>query len=173
MLKGFKVRVRLPHKTLVLSLAVALGGCASISPEALKQAELAASTQADSNAMLKDVEPLPAALSMDEAIARALKYNLDRRTRLMEESLALGQLDVAQFDMLPKLLAQAGYMWRDTDRISYSANSQTLQRSDSTPFISQDPSIKPFSLDGCHALMTDGPQVREFHPRWYRAPVTG
>ena len=54
-IKGFKVRVRLPHKTLVLSLAVALGGCASISPEALKQAELAASTQADSNAMLKDV----------------------------------------------------------------------------------------------------------------------
>lgn len=41
------------------------------------------------------------------------------------------------------------------------------------PFIAQDPTIKPFSLDGCHALMTDGPQVREFHPRWYRAPVTG
>ena len=137
-IKGFKVRVRLPHKTLVLSLAVALGGCASISPEALKQAELAASTQADSNAMLKDVEPLPAALSMDEAIARALKYNLDRRTRLMEESLALGQLDVAQFDMLPKLLAQAGYMWRDTDRLSYSADSVTRTRSASAPFISQD-----------------------------------
>jgi outer membrane protein TolC len=56
----------------------------------------------------------------------------------MEEAIAMGQLDVTKFDMLPKLLAQAGYTWRDTDRISYSANSSTLQRSDSTPFISQD-----------------------------------
>lgn len=31
-----------------------------------------------------------------------------------------------------------------------------------------DPDVKPFSMDGCHALMTDGPVVREFHPRWYR-----
>ena len=30
------------------------------------------------------------------------------------------------------------------------------------------PDVKPFSLDGCHALLTDGPVVREFHPRWYR-----
>lgn len=29
------------------------------------------------------------------------------------------------------------------------------------------PDVKPFSMDGCHALMTDGPVVREFHPRWY------
>ncbi len=117
--------MRFHHSTLAISLALALGGCATITPQALKQQELSDTTQADSFAMLKDVEPLPAALSMDEAIARALKYNLDRRTRLMEESLAMGQLDVAKFDMLPKLLAQAGYMWRDTDRLSYSADSVT------------------------------------------------
>jgi len=130
--------VRFHHSTLAISLALALGGCATITPQALKQQELSDTTQADSFAMLKDVEPLPAALSMDEAIARALKYNLDRRTRLMEESLAMGQLDIAKFDMLPKLLAQAGYMWRDTDRLSYSADSVTRQRSGTTPFISQD-----------------------------------
>lgn len=27
---------------------------------------------------------------------------------------------------------------------------------------------KPFQLDGCHALATDGPQVALFYPRWYR-----
>ena len=27
---------------------------------------------------------------------------------------------------------------------------------------------KPFQLDGCHALSTDGPRVRAFYPRWYR-----
>jgi hypothetical protein len=28
---------------------------------------------------------------------------------------------------------------------------------------------RPFQLDGCHALKTDGSIVKEFHPRWYRA----
>ncbi|SEA04532.1 Protein of unknown function [Variovorax sp. YR216] len=27
---------------------------------------------------------------------------------------------------------------------------------------------KPFQLDGCHALATDGPRVAAFYPRWYR-----
>lgn len=58
-------------------------------------------------------------------MARALKYNLDRRGKLMEEALALGQLQVSQFDMLPKLLAQAGYSWRDNDRISNSRDPVT------------------------------------------------
>jgi hypothetical protein len=28
--------------------------------------------------------------------------------------------------------------------------------------------VKPFSLDGCHALDTSGPIVAQFYPRWYR-----
>jgi outer membrane protein TolC len=141
--------VRFHRSTLAISLAFALGGCATISPETLQPDEVINTTQADSTAMIKDVEPLPAALSMDEAIARALKYNLDRRTRMMEESLAMGQLDVTKFDMLPKLLAQAGYMWRDTDRLSYSADSVTQTRSTSAPFISQDRihSLKELNLN--------------------------
>lgn len=33
-----------------------------------------------------------------------------------------------------------------------------------------DGATQPFQLDRCHALRTDGPAVREFYPRWYRAP---
>jgi hypothetical protein len=29
---------------------------------------------------------------------------------------------------------------------------------------------KPFSIDGCHALKSSGPQVARFFPRWYRRP---
>jgi len=32
-----------------------------------------------------------------------------------------------------------------------------------------DPEQRPFSIDGCHALKSDGPQVARFFPRWYRA----
>ncbi|WP_250479252.1 MULTISPECIES: DUF2889 domain-containing protein [unclassified Caballeronia] len=30
--------------------------------------------------------------------------------------------------------------------------------------------MRPFQLDGCHALRTDGPLVKAFHPKWYEAP---
>jgi len=29
------------------------------------------------------------------------------------------------------------------------------------------PDIRPFQLDGCHALRTDGPVVLEHYPKWY------
>ena len=130
----------LPRRPLSALALVSLlaTGCASVNPVVLNKASLAESNAQDTTALRKDVDPITGALTLDEAIARALKYNLDRRTKLMEEAMALGQLDVTKFDMLPKVLAQAGYMWRDTDRISYSADSSTLQRSGSTPFISQD-----------------------------------
>ena len=34
--------------------------------------------------------------------------------------------------------------------------------------LTQDPEQQPFSIDGCHALKSSGPQVAEFFPRWYR-----
>lgn len=38
----------------------------------------------------------------------------------------------------------------------------------------QSPRAKPFQLDRCHALRTDGPAVARFYPQWYRGePVAG
>jgi hypothetical protein len=34
--------------------------------------------------------------------------------------------------------------------------------------VARDPEKKPYQLDRCHALRTDGPAVAEFYPRWYR-----
>lgn len=100
---------------------MALSACSTLAPVPLTVQELAPANQADQQAMRKDVEAITGPLSMDEAIARALKYNLDRRAKMMEEALALNQLDVTQFDMLPKLVAQAGYATRSNDRISKSS----------------------------------------------------
>jgi hypothetical protein len=38
--------------------------------------------------------------------------------------------------------------------------------------LTQDPEQKPFSIDGCHALKSSGPQVAKFFPRWYRPQET-
>lgn len=118
-------KFRAPVRLSVLVAAMALAGCAGVQPQALVSKDLQPANQADAVAMRQDVEPLAGPLTLDEAIARALKYNLDRRAKLMEEALALGQLDVAKFDMLPKLMAQAGSSWRDNDRISNSRDPST------------------------------------------------
>ena len=93
-------------------------GCAQVEPVALSQQDMQAQLQKDSANMRKDVEPITGPLTLDEALARSLKYNLDRRAKQMEEALALGQMDVTKYDMLPKVLAQAGYSRRDSQRFT-------------------------------------------------------
>lgn len=106
-------------------------GCASVQPVALSPQDMQTQQQKDAENMRKDVEPITGPLTMDEAMARALKYNLERRSRMMEEALSRGQLDVSKFDMLPKIMAQAGYTERDTARFTYSSTfpSETPDRS--------------------------------------------
>jgi hypothetical protein len=77
-------------KPLVIIAAVmALSACTSIAPTSLTAKDLLASTQADQQAMRQNVQPITGPLTLDEALARALKYNLDRRAKMMEEALAL------------------------------------------------------------------------------------
>jgi outer membrane protein TolC len=116
---------------------MALSACSTIVPQELSTDKLVPANRADAVALRQDVEPIAGPLSLDEAIARALKYNLDRRSKMMDEALALNQLDVSHYDMLPKLVAQAGYATRDNDRISESRDASTGTPSTSR-FISQD-----------------------------------
>ena len=119
----FNIRkIERPLRLSLLAIAcVAAVGCASVQPLALAPQDMQAQKTSDALAMRQNVDPISGPLSMDEAMARALKYNLDRRARMMEEALAMGQLDVSKFDMLPKLVAQAGYASRDTSRFTYSS----------------------------------------------------
>jgi hypothetical protein len=39
--------------------------------------------------------------------------------------------------------------------------------------MSGNPDEKPFSIDGCHALKSSGPQVAQYFPRWYRPEPEG
>jgi outer membrane protein TolC len=125
----------------VVASVLVLSACSTIAPTPLVANELDPVNKSDQVAMRKEVQPIIGALSLDQAIARALKYNLDRRAKMMEEALALNQLDVSHFDMLPKLMAQAGYSTRNNDRISQSsvsggpltgANSVSQERSHNT-----------------------------------------
>jgi hypothetical protein len=73
---------------------------------------LSARAKADRTAMFQGQDALSAPLTLNEAVARVLKYNLDKRAKMMDEALALGQTSLDRFDLLPKLIANAGYTER-------------------------------------------------------------
>lgn len=125
--------------TLSLGLsALLLGGCASVAPMPLDPQLLQAKVQTDRLTAQQGVEPIQGAISLEEAIARGLKYNLDRRARMMEEAIAFKQWDVSRYDMLPKLVASAGYSSRSEYSTSRAEDSVTGQPSLANPFISSD-----------------------------------
>lgn len=119
----------LPKKLLAATLAtLVLGGCA-IHPRPLTTEQRSAMLQEDRQAMFAEQTPVSGPITLDEAMARALKYNLDNRVKMMEEALAQRQLDLSNFDLLPQLTASAGYTTRDNVLASSSQDIVTGQQS--------------------------------------------
>ena len=104
-----------PGARIGLSLGTLLvAGCA-VTTAPLHPGEIADRVRSDRERMYVDQEPVRAPLTLEEAAARVIKYNLDDRLQLMESALQQGVLDVSQFDMLPRLTASAGYVARGNE----------------------------------------------------------
>ncbi len=133
---------RFPSRLVSLSAAgaaiLALTGCASLRVEdsTLRTTEIRATVQTDKAALAANIEPLTGVLTLEEAIARALKYNADVRYKAMEQAVAMGTFEVGKYDQLPKLVAAAGYHGRNNDLITRSTDSVTGAPSLAHPFIS-------------------------------------
>ncbi|MEO1207792.1 MAG: TolC family protein [Pseudomonadota bacterium] len=63
--------------------------------------------------VVADQEPLSGRVSLYEAMARGLKYNLDKRVEEMQVMLRDQQLRVAHYSKLPRLVSNTGYANRD------------------------------------------------------------
>ncbi len=101
-----------------VAIALLYSGCA-IQPNPLTNDEQSAQIKSDHDTMFSDQEPVTKPITLSEAMARAIKYNLDNRLKLMEEAVAHQQLDLASYDLLPRLTLAAGY----ADRNSFNAAS--------------------------------------------------
>ena len=99
-------------------VALALGGCA-VQPSAPDKAAYQAQVQQLRQRLFSAQEKIAAPITLADATARALKYNMDYRVHMMEQALALGQLDVANYDLLPKLTVNAGYSTRSNDSFGF------------------------------------------------------
>jgi outer membrane protein TolC len=115
-----------PSKLLLLTLLIAAGlaGCA-VEPRALTPDERQTNLLAGRSAMVAQQEPVQGAITLEEAMARAIKYNLDHRLKLMEEAVAQRTLDLSRTDLLPKLVMSAGYSGRDNELASSSRDVST------------------------------------------------
>jgi len=91
---------------------LSLGGCTVI-PQALDNDELSAQAKDRLSRVTMDQEPIAKPINLYDAMARALKYNLDYKVELMEEALRMKEVDLSRFDLLPQLVATGGYTGRD------------------------------------------------------------
>lgn len=117
-------------------LALAISGCA-VTSQPIERSVSQQRAKSDLQNMYKGQEPLSGPLTLHQAMARAVKYNLEGRLKIMEEALAKRQLDLASFDMLPRMALDAGYVGRNNVNASSSQSVRTGTQS-LEPSTSQD-----------------------------------
>lgn len=134
---GIGFRTKAPRLVASASVLVLLAACA-VEPKPFTEAELSAQAAADQAKMFAAEAPLSRPLSLADAIAWALKHNLDHRTKMMEQALALGQTDLDRWELLPKVTTSAGYAGRSNHATTRSRDSVTQQPALSNPYYSLD-----------------------------------
>ena len=99
---------------LASALMVFITGCAT-KVDPLTDDERFTRAAEDLTSMFADQEPVTGPITIGEAIARALKYNLDHRLKRMETALAVRKYEFDRTGMLPNIVADAGYSKRSND----------------------------------------------------------
>ncbi|MEL7465023.1 MAG: TolC family protein [Pseudomonadota bacterium] len=100
---------------LAAAAALVLAGCQTV-PEPLTVAELDA--KADDRferSVSVEQEAIDGPVDLYEAMARAIKYNLDHQVELKEEALRFEEFELSEYEMLPDLVASARYTGRSND----------------------------------------------------------
>jgi len=121
--------------SLLLFVAPVMTGCI-MTPEPLDQQTLARIADSNMSRVVSAQEPISGPVDINEAIARALKYNLDQRVELMQEAVNLQQLNLATSQGLPNLVLNSGYAGRNnmlaSSSFSVLSGQQSLEPSTSS-----------------------------------------
>ena len=117
------------NKAVLLLTASALAvviGC-TVSPEPVSDWERAVRVDTDVREMFASQRSnvISQPITLYDAMARALKYNIESRQKMMESALAQKQYDLTRLDMLPKISAGAGYAGRNEYNASISKTMKT------------------------------------------------
>ncbi len=116
-----------------LLLILVINGC-SVNPEPLTKDEIKKALYLDRSERYRTTEPLIKPLTLSEAIARAIKYNLSYKQKIQEAAVGLIEHRAVTYEMLPDLVANFNYTARDrpgkvlspnTNQVSLSRNKYT------------------------------------------------
>lgn len=125
---------RIRSSLVVMLVSAVAAGCA-VSPEPLTDQEITKRVVDDRARMYADQQPVNGPLSYTDVVSRVMTYNLDFRLRMMEATLAQRRLDVGNWDMFPRLMANAGWVTRNNDSggrsVSIETGQETLSASSS------------------------------------------
>jgi outer membrane protein TolC len=130
-------------KTATLALVITtalLAGCTA-KPDLIGSAEMDAFISRNGESLVADQEPIRAPIGLYEAMARALKYNLDYRVEMINTTLAARAADVKSAAMLPSVVAGSNYAGRDPTAGGYSRSLTTGLKSGDASTSSQSQTI--------------------------------
>ncbi|WP_217653315.1 TolC family protein [Vibrio aerogenes] len=100
-------------------LGVLMAGC-SIQPQHIGQDEKAALMLKDQQTIFSHQAPVEHPITLEEAMARAVKYNLQKRLAMMQYAYENRLLDSKSYDLLPSVAASSG--WRTRDQVAASSS---------------------------------------------------
>ncbi len=95
-----------------VGIVLFVAGCA-VTPVPLTPEDLDQRVQKDLTQLAEYQEPVSRPITLYEAMARALRFNLEARVQGLKEMVAHRQLNLAHYDLLPKVVADAGYSGRN------------------------------------------------------------
>ncbi len=101
------------------TMGVVLSGC-TVATQPLSESELALTADTRLAEVTANQEPINRSISLYEAMARAVKYNLDHKVELFTARLAEQKVNLARSDLLPDLVANGHYSNRNNDPFSFS-----------------------------------------------------
>jgi hypothetical protein len=102
--------------------------------------------EGDISSLYSGQEPITGPLTLYDAMARGIKYNVGHRVAMVEEVLANSDVDVKVLGMLPGLDLEAGYLGRNNPEV-ISARSRASGNQSLEPSIFQDEHRRTANLD--------------------------
>ncbi len=103
------------HKIFLLMLLIIVPAC-SMSVPPLSESQRMERVKLTLENIFPERTLVDKEMSLEEAMARALKYNIDVRIRLQEDRLANTQYALSQIDLLPSLNAEVGVSKRNSSK---------------------------------------------------------
>ena len=121
-----------------------LQGCA-VKPKPYSPAQYAEFAALNRAQITENQRKIEGPIDLYQAMARALKYNLEYRVKAAEAGLRISELNFAHYSMLPTIVANSGYTGRNNVNASSSFNLST-NTPNFSPSTSQDKKQKSADL---------------------------